>query len=619
MKRAGILFVAGIAVALASTNLRAQQHMSDPYEILDRYFEAAGGLDQLKAESTAYFEADISVAGLQGTLKSWFVRPDRLRNDLDLGIFKMTQADNGEYEWTIDSNGKLQKVTNPDEATVKRKEVRKRIAQYAYADRESDTFEVSFEGSESVEEKDCYAIKIANNINNDVLTYYISADDFMLEKRVSLEGDNSNDQYFSDYRNIDGLTVAFRQKEIAHMTGQEQEITLTEYVSNPPIDPALFEPPEEVAKDYRFISGNSAENIPVIFAENHIFIPVIIDCRERFWVLDTGAALSVITEKYAAELGLEKQGDLKGMGAGGTVDIAFTELPPFSLTGIEFDRQTVAVVDLSKLNRMVCIEAAGILGFDFLSRFVTKVDFANQLVSLYDPETFEYDGDGNEIPLHIRENVFSVEATLDGEHSGNWLFDLGASSTSLNGAYALREGYSDIKGVVSVSHGAANAFTTKKIRSERIDFAGYTVSEPIVRFPYGGTDTTFTSDRLGALGNTLFRNFVIYCDYAGERLIVEKGDKFDGEYPEDNSGLQLMRSMDNGIEVMHVSENTPAARAGFREGDILRSINGIDVGHFDGLMAIRSMLCDEPGTKYKFVVVRDGEEKKLNIKLAKTF
>jgi hypothetical protein len=613
------LLVTGIAVALASTNLFAQQDISDPHEVLNRYFEAAGGLDQLKAESTRYFEANISVAGMQGTFKSWFARPDRSRNDVDLGILKMIQADNGEYEWTLDSNGKLQKITNPDEASIKRREVRKRIAEYEYADRGSETFEIIFEGTDSVDAKECYAIRIENIINNDVLTYFINTDNFLLEKSVSLEANNSNDQFFADYRLIDGLMVPFWNKQVAHMTGQEQEIILTEYVSNPPLDPTIFDPPGEGEKDYRFAQGNSAENIPMVFAENHIFIPVIVDCKERFWILDTGAALSVVSEKFAAELRLEKQGDLKGMGAGGTVNISFTELPPFSLTGIEFDKQMVAVVDLTELNRVICMEIAGILGFDFLSRFVTKVDFANENVSFYEPETFEYKGEGNEIPLHIRENVFTVKATLDGEHSGNWLFDLGASSTSLHGAYALREGYSDVKGVVRIARGAAHAFKMKKIRSETVDFAGYTVREPIVSFPYGGSDTTFTADRIGTLGNTLFRNFVIFCDYAGERLIVEKGDKFDGIYPEDHSGMQLTRAEDDDIAVLHVADDTPAAKSGFREGDILKSINGIDIGRLNGLIAIRSMLCDEPGTKYKFVVVRDGIEKKLNIKLAKTF
>jgi hypothetical protein len=619
MKRARRLLLVGVAVALAWTNLFAQQNLSDPHEVLNRYFEAAGGLDRLKAESTAYFEAEISVAGMQGTFKSWFARPDRLRNDIDLGILKMIQADNGEYEWTLDSNGKLQKITNPDEASIKRREVRKRIAEYEYADRGSETFEIIFEGTDSVDAKECYAIRIENIINNDVLTYFINTDNFLLEKSVSLEANNSNDQFFADYRLIDGLMVPFWNKQVAHMTGQEQEIILTEYVSNPPLDPTIFDPPGEGEKDYRFAQGNSAENIPMVFAENHIFIPVIVDCRERFWILDTGAALSVVSEKFAAELRLEKQGDLKGMGAGGTVNISFTELPPFSLTGIEFDKQMVAVVDLTELNRVICMEIAGILGFDFLSRFVTKVDFANENVSFYEPETFEYKGEGNEIPLHIRENVFTVKATLDGEHSGNWLFDLGASSTSLHGAYALREGYSDVKGVVRIARGAAHAFKMKKIRSETVDFAGYTVREPIVSFPYGGSDTTFTADRIGTLGNTLFRNFVIFCDYAGERLIVEKGEKFDGIYPEDHSGMQLTRAEDDDIAVLHVADDTPAAKSGFREGDILKSINGIDIGRLNGLIAIRSMLCDEPGTKYKFVVVRDGIEKKLNIKLAKTF
>ncbi|MFC1800035.1 hypothetical protein ACFL2Z_03885, partial [Candidatus Eisenbacteria bacterium] len=67
------------------------------------------------------------------------------------------------------------------------------------------------------------------------------------------------------------------------------------------------------------------------------------------------------------------------------------------------------------------IDVPGILGYDFLSRFVTKVDYANELVSFYDPDSFTYTGNGQELDVHIKDSVFETSATLDGEHSGTWL------------------------------------------------------------------------------------------------------------------------------------------------------------------------------------------------------
>lgn len=610
------LLLSGFLLAAVFSVAAAQGSLNDPYDILGRYFNAVGGLDRLKAERSHYLEGNVNVAGFEGTVKIWIEKPDRSRTELDLGVFKMIQGDNGEYEWVLDTNGKLQKTTNPDETAIKRKEVRRRMAEYEYADRGSDIFKVSLVGIEEIDGDSCYVIKIENNINNDYETDYINRDNFLLAKSVSVGGSESHDAFYKDYRDIDGIKVPFRHREIAHETGQEEEIEITEYVSNPDIDSSLFNPPEEGAKDYHFTEGDRSENIPFKFEGNHLYIPVVIDCKERYWILDTGAAMSVIGFEYATELGLDLQGDMKGSGMGGTVDIRIATLPPFSIQGIEFNEQTVAAISLKDLNRVLSVKIVGILGFDFLSRFVTRVDYTNELVSFYEPETFEYTGDGREVDIHVKDNVFMVEATLEDDYSGTWLFDLGASSINLNGAYALKNHLTERKGVLGMGRGAGSSFIYKRVKCKKLDFAGYTLDNPTVSMPYGGTDTVFTADYLGILGNTVFRNFVVYCDYADERVILEKGDDFNREFPADHSGLQILRGEKGGYEVLYVSENTPAHKAGFREGDVLKSINGIDMEYFGGLSDIRYLFTDDPGTKYTFIIDREGKEKKINMKLA---
>jgi len=596
-----------------------QGNLTDPYVILDHHFQANGGLDRMRGERTQYIEGRVSVAGLEGTIKAWTQKPDLTRTEVDLGALRMTQGDNGRAQWVLDSNGKLQRITNLDQSAIKRKEVKRRMAEYEYADPHSEVFVVTFEGIEKVNNEDCYVIRVKNNINKDVHTRYINTNSMLLEKSVSIEDENSNDAFYGDYREVDGLMVAFWTKQILHQTGQEERITITKYVSNLEIDSALFNPPEETTKDYQFVEGNSAENIPFRFIENHLYIPVTVGCKERFWILDTGAGMSVISEEFANLLGLELLGDLKGKGGGGTVDVKLTTLPPFNLQGIQFKEQTVAVINMKRLNQRLGMEIVGILGYDFLSRFVTKIDYANELVSFYDPETFEYTGNGHKLNGHIKNNIFRIEATLDAQHTGTWLFDIGASTSSLHGAYALLNGFTQRKGVEGMGQGAANTFRTKSVKCDNIEFAGFVVDDPKVSFSYGGTDTVFTADEIGVLGNSLFRNFVIYCDYKNEQLIVEKGDDFNKEFPEDKTGLTLIRSENGGFEVLFVAEGTPAAKAGFREGDTVKSINGIDVRYIDGLIAIRKMLKEEPGTEYAFVVKRDGKEKRLKLKLANLY
>jgi hypothetical protein len=45
--------------------------MDDPYDIYKSHFDAIGGIDNCMAESTSYIEADITYAGLHGTMRMW--------------------------------------------------------------------------------------------------------------------------------------------------------------------------------------------------------------------------------------------------------------------------------------------------------------------------------------------------------------------------------------------------------------------------------------------------------------------------------------------------------------------------------------------------------------------
>jgi hypothetical protein len=609
------------AAACAVTTILATvclgQEITDPYEILNKYFEASGGLERLKAERTRYFEGELALGGMKGPIKVWIAKPGRSRTEVNLVVISVTEGDNGDVSWTLDTNGKLQKMTKPDETTIKRKEVERRMADYEYADPGSDTFEVISWGTETVGETDCYIIKIANNINDDHHYYYISISDFKLEKDIAMQGERSGETFYGDYREVDGMLVAFYNKVVPYETGQAQEITWSRYESNPDIDPTLFDPPEETGKDYEFTAGAASEGIPFRFIGNHLFIPVAVAGQERLWVLDTGAGMSVIDKAFADGMGREMKGDLKGRGAAGTVDASFAVLPPYEIKGIKFKEQTVAVIEMSELVRRLGIDIAGILGFDFLSRFVTRVDYAGGLVSFYDPEAFAYTGDGRSLDLHLKESVFETHAVLDGVHSGTWLFDLGAGMTHLDGCYARREGYTSRDGVLRMGHGAGNEYQLKAIKADSIEFAGFTLYRPDLSFAYGGTDTVFTADKIGILGNTLFRNFVVYVDYASERVILEKGEKFNQPWPEDNSGLNIGWTVDrDGVEVLYVSPGTPAEEAGFEKGDILISIAGRAVEPLNGVIATRELLTAEPGTTYETVVNRGGTAKNLSLTLA---
>jgi hypothetical protein len=615
MKSTRCALVALGVVAAVATAVLAQADLTDPYEVLERHFEALGGLDRLRAEESKHFRANLTVQGLSGTVEHWGLRPGRSRTDVELGPLKQTQGHNGEVAWSVDPNGKLH--FDRDENNLKRREIQLLMEEFDHADRASEVFTVTLDGIEEVEGVDCYVIRTTNSINDDVVLGYYDRATFLQVKSVLDMGQAEQVTLYHDYREVDGLLRSFRQEVEELPIGQTSTLEIVEYVVNPEIDLAVFEPPSEDVRDFTFPDGATEVSVPFQFIENHLFLTAVVDCREGLWVLDTGASMSVIDSDFASRLGLELSGTVTGSGAGNAVEVAFSELPPFSVGGIEFSEQSVAVIDIADLFRRTSdMEIVGILGYDFLSRFATRVDYANELLTFYDPSTFEYGGEGAVLDAPLSGNTFTVPVTVDGEYGGRWSVDLGAGGCSFHYPYAAEHGLLDRAGLDVVGFGAGGRIAKKLQAYETMELAGHVVDDAWITVPAGEVVGAFGNTEItGNLGNTLFRHFVLVLDYERQQVIVERGDDFDGDFPRAKAGLGLWRPDGGDVEVLYVSEGTPADGAGFREGDAVVSINAIPVEHFDGLIAIRKLLQADAGTEYVFGILRDGIPMELQLTL----
>ena len=355
------------------------------------------------------------------------------------------------------------------------------------------------------------------------------------------------------------------------------------------------------------------------FHENHIYVIVEMGGRTSLWILDSGASSTCIDDGFADELGLERRGSFEGVGAGSTVTVSFVALPAFRVGGIEFISQKAVSINIAPLfEKTSDLEISGILGYDFLSRFVTRIDYAAQELTFYDPEQFEYSGDGTIVEAMLVGNTFTVPVSVDGESAGRWSVDLGASGESFHYPFAAEHGLLERDGVDRMAFGAGGSIEKRGVLFDTIELAGFTVGRPAIGMPKQDLVGAFgRSEVSGNLGNALFRRFVLYLDYARQEVIVERGEDFERHVPLDRSGIQVWRPEPGIIGVLFVAPGTPAADAGFTEGDVVTAVNGIPVELFAGLSALRELLRGEPGARYDFEVIRDGQTQSITIELAK--
>jgi len=597
--------------------------MNDPYQILEKHFEATGGLKKIQGIKTVYKEAKLVIAGtdLKGTVKQWERLPRMWRQEVDLGVIRTYAGDNGEIRWSVDPNGKIQ--IHRDKSTLEDRELKRLMSLLEYRDPQSQHFKLTFDGVSKVMDEDCYAVTIANTVSGTTQINYYSTATFYLIKMVVKRPNSQETTFFFDFRTIEGegLILPFKEVTETAPAGEKQIMEYSTYDNNKPLEGISFDPPAQDVKDYRFTSGSSAPDIPFQLIENHVYLPITINNKEQLWVLDCGAAVTVVDSGYAAGLGFSFEGPIKGQGASGTVDLYYVTLPAYAMNGIEFNAQKVLSMNIRDIFKPILgLEIAGILGYDFLSRFVTRIDYAREKISLYDPGVFDYAGSGKVIDSPLQDRMFSLPMTVDSIYTGQWRLDIGSASIDFQYPFARDHGLLNRTGIDLVAIGAGGSQTIRVSKFSTVEIGGYTFLNPLIGIPQEeGVGAFSHSTVIGNVGNILLRNFALYLDYAQQRLILEPGEDLGKTFPEDKSGLHIQYDPDDQIMVAYITPGTPAADAGFQKGDIITKITGKGVAEYGTILDLRKLFKEKAGLHYQFVILRGSETRELELTLRDLF
>lgn len=406
-------------------------------------------------------------------------------------------------------------------------------------------------------------------------------------------------------------------------------------------------------------SNSNKITIPFELTHNLIIIDVEINKVDLKMVLDTGSERNLLfsfPENDSIEFFNPKIIKVKGLGYGEALDAIISSNNLFSikkgsLVDDNFEILLITNQNIGLINKLG-IPINGILGSSFFKDYLVEIKYSKKKVILHkiknkrlqrktskcDSINIELIQNKPYVNMEIKNNneINSVNLLFDsGLGDGLWLFENNTIKCSNNF-------FNDVLG-----KGLGGDIIGKKSRVENLMIDNYSLKNALVSFPdsLSVKSLDLIKDRNGSLGGEIIKRFNWYLDYKNRIFYFDKNGFFnepfnynmsgievqhDGvewikeitrttenatnssidalEYVYDNSDLKNIQkfSLKSVYNIYSVRKNSPAFRAGVKEGDKIVSINNKKAYNYT-IQKITDLFQSEEGKKIKLEVERDGE------------
>jgi outer membrane lipoprotein-sorting protein len=583
-------------------------------QIMTNHLQALGGWDKISAVKTVVVKSKVKTGGMEGEVISWTKYPNKMKQQTDFSVFKQTIVYDGKTAWIKDQNGKVRELVGQERINLQKGLF---FDNFSYLLKDKGG-KLNYLGEKEIEGKKYYIVEATPDIG-DPRTLYINPMTFLIDRYEEKYDMIPITVFCDDYRRIEGVQVPFHMLQSTGKKEYDTDIYITEASVNLPLYDELFSQPREEANDWVFPPGQNFVVVPIELNSNHIYVKVKInDSAFLYFILDTGAGASCIDRDRAKQMGLVQVGKFEARGVGGSDSASVLKLDKLSLGGLEILNQTVVAISFKELNKYEGREIDGILGYDFISRFVAEVDYQNKSLKIYDPEFYRYDGKGQTFDISLDGNVPGIKGLVDGKIEGYFHIDTGSrSGLDLHAPFVNKYGFMKqypkyLDTFSGVGVGGKSKGVISRIKSFQL--GDFIISNPVTGFSLAEEGAFASVKTDGNIGGGILKRFKVIFDYSKNQMILEKNSSFDLPEKYDMSGMWL--ADENGkVYVIKVLKGSPAEKAKIEEGDEILSINSISTSQYS-LEQIREMLKGKENEKFN-LQIKSGEkvkEVKLTLK-----
>ncbi len=576
----------------------------DPAALLNSMYLATGGKAWDKLAGVELRGA-YAQGGLTGTFEETVdLRKGRDVLAFDLGVLRGKQGVQPDFQWEADQTGLATIQDSPD--------ARADAVTQSYQDRNGwfhpgADAPWAYVGRKSQAQRTYDLVRVVPEGGRPLVLWLDSATHVLdrMVQRDALQREVTTS--FSDYRRVDGVLWPFSVRISKGHRPSDTVETATDVRFVPSVADVDFGPPHLKVSDARLLADAPAVTIPFAISDGYIVVSASLDGSPSFpFVLDSGGS-NFITKAVAKRLGASASGTLAISGVGAQqMSGQITQIGRFQMGPVEISDQPFVVADAPAWPTSRG-PTAGFIGCELLRRFVTRIDYHRQQLTLYQPNSVPDPPPGSQaLRLHFDGCLPVVEASVD-ETSGSFGVDTGANGalTLFEAFYAAHRFPVELPGLKMLGTGLGGSTQALLTRVAELSLGDFTLSRPVTKLSFARQGAFASRLAGGSLGFGVLRRFILTFDYERRVLYLERSPDFRAEMPQSYSGVRLEKDDARIVHVLRVDSDSPAAGAGLEAGDELVAVDHVPVLD-KSFFEIQETLDRSPGTKIRLDFTRSG-------------
>jgi len=336
-----------------------------------------------------------------------------------------------------------------------------------------------------------------------------------------LDGDGPSYVDYSDWRDVKGRKIAFRNviTDGDHRFDTVQQTTSV--AIGDPVDPQAFAPLAP-----RRLDTDRVHTVPLVERYGHVGVTVRIANKDWFFILDTGAQSILVDDSVLGAAGVTGQGAMEVRGAGRSGGLETATLPLLEVDGARMNDVVVSALDLSR-DLAGGMKIDGILGYPFFASALVELDFADHVLRFGPPGSFV--PKGTRIDLDVDRELAEANFQLNDRIDAPFIVDTGNSSEMLLYRPFLdaHPGVVPFSAAASWNYGIGGTNATYRTSLDDLTVAGFHLYHRNVDVVLANTGAFADRVDAGNVGLGVLRNFDATFDLGGASMYLAPVAGFD--------------------------------------------------------------------------------------------